>query len=465
MSDPGDSEATVMATDGRELGPMRGADALRDLLRREGSGTARIELRAVAENQGFLSGLLGSGGGDTPTGRIVTRIVAVKDHIVVDTEPEETIRQPDSLANYGVEANRWTFEPARLHLDGTTYEYDAGEFVRRSGDGRRGGRTEHRDRDEQPAPAPTSSAGQDGSPPGRAGAPPAGGSGPDSRRVPDTIPGLPDIGIAYDDLRHGERIGRGNTATVTAATVPGPEGSVEVAIKEPLAAGTLDRRMVERWLAEAETWDRLDGHDHVVDIAGYDSEPGPWIAMERMDGGHLGARAGKLTTVQALWTGIAITRGVRHAHRQGVAHLDLKPANVLFRAVEGAWDVPKVADWGLSKRLLEGSGGAEGLSPMYAAPEQFNEDAPVDERTDIYQLGATLYELFTGRPPFEGTPAEVRHGVLHEVPAPPSEIRDLPPELDELLLTALATDRADRYDDIVYLRDGLRELYEATASR
>jgi serine/threonine protein kinase len=225
--------------------------------------------------------------------------------------------------------------------------------------------------------------------------------------------------------------------------------------------GTLRRDEFDRMLAEARTWDKLDDHDHIVDVVDYGSEPVPWIAMEYMDGGHLGEQSGEMHTSRALWTALAITRAVYHAHRRGIAHLDLKPQNVLFRTIEDAWDVPKVADWGLSKHLLEQSKSVEGLSVEYAAPEQFDDDyGRADYATDIYQLGAVFYELFTGRPPFEGQPFEIMDMIKARRPTPPSEIADVPDALDEVLLTALAKRKGDRYDDIVYFRDDLEELLE-----
>ena len=183
--------------------------------------------------------------------------------------------------------------------------------------------------------------------------------------------------------------------------------------------------------------------------------------MEYMDGGHLGRLAGDIDISRALWTAIAVTKGVRHAHRHGVAHLDLKPQNVLFRTVQDAWDVPKVADWGLSKRLLDHSNSIEGLSPYYAAPEQFDEEyGSPDDITDIYQLGAVFYELFTGQPPFEGKPFQVIDKVKNKSPTPPTEIVDVPEELDNILLTALAKEKDDRYDNIIYLRDALQNVYQ-----
>jgi tRNA A-37 threonylcarbamoyl transferase component Bud32 len=274
---------------------------------------------------------------------------------------------------------------------------------------------------------------------------------------PSEIPAPPSVSVAYDDLTMGERIGSGGNADVMRATL---RGGVELAVKQPRVSGTLHADTVDRMLAEAETWDKLDDHDHVVGVVDYGGEPLPWIAMEYMDGGHLGERAGGADLQQALWTAIAVTKAVRHAHRRGVAHLDLKPENILFRSVEGAWDVPKVADWGLSKHLLDHSMTVDGLSPQYAAPEQFDDDrGPTDDITDVYQLGTVFYELFTGRPPFEGSQTQVMRATLHDRPTPPSDVADVPPALDDVLLTALATDRDDRYESVLLFRNALQELY------
>jgi serine/threonine protein kinase len=215
-------------------------------------------------------------------------------------------------------------------------------------------------------------------------------------------------------------------------------------------------------LTEAETWQQLDDHDHIVSVLAYGAEPLPWIGMEYMDAGHLGERAAEMDIEQALWTAIATTEGVWHAHRRGVAHLDLKPENVLFRRVEDAWDVPKVADWGLSKHLLEHSKSVEGVTPSYAAPEQYEPSyGSADDISDIYQLGAVFYELFTGRPPFEGRPMEVMNRATSEQPSSPSDHADLPESLDEILLTALATEKDDRYESVLYLRDDLQEVFDS----
>ena len=279
--------------------------------------------------------------------------------------------------------------------------------------------------------------------------------------IPETIPSPPRLSFAYDAIKKGDAIGSGGNADVYRATATTESGEVELALKEPRMSGTIDTSTIDQMLTEAETWQQLDDHDHIVSVVDYGSNPLPWIAMEYMDGSHLADRAEDFEFKQALWTAICITKAVRHAHRRGIAHLDLKPTNILFREVADAWDIPKVGDWGLSKHLLQHSKSVEGMSPHYAAPEQFDEDfGSADDITDIYQLGTVFYELFTGQPPFEGQTYRVMDKIKNEDPIPPSDIGDIPPEVDHILLTALAKDKADRYETVVYLRDELQELWE-----
>ncbi len=276
---------------------------------------------------------------------------------------------------------------------------------------------------------------------------------------PTVIPATQSRSLQYKMLDRAELIGNGGNADVyrVVASIDGKD--MTLALKEPRMGGTLHSDTIDRVLSEADTWQRLDDHDHIVSVVDYGDTPLPWIAMEYMDAGHLGERVGDFPFEQALWTAIGTTAAVRHAHRRGVAHLDLKPENILFRSVDDGWDVPKVADWGLSKQLLNHSKSIEGLSPHYAAPEQFDESlGPTDDITDVYQLGAVCYEMFTGRPPFDGSATTVMRAVLDETPTPPSEYADLPAEIDEILLTALAKEKSDRYESVLYFRDALREL-------
>jgi cold shock CspA family protein len=185
--------------------------------------------------------------------------------------------------------------------------------------------------------------------------------------------------------------------------------------------------------------------------------------MEYMDGGSLADRLadGPLDPATAARVGQEVCAAVRYAHRHGLVHLDLKPANVLFRAAETGPPVAKVGDWGLARFLAEHSGSVEGLSPQYAAPEQFDRDrfGEPDDFTDIYQVGALVYEALTGRPPFEGSGVAVMRAVLDDEPDPPTTVDPaLPADADDVLLRALATEKTDRYETVVDLRRALADL-------
>jgi serine/threonine protein kinase len=292
------------------------------------------------------------------------------------------------------------------------------------------------------------------------------GTGPASRTPAagtEPTPGRDAAGVEFDygDFEKEELIGSGGNADVyrAVATVDGEEWTV--ALKEPRVQGTLNTEAIERFVSEAETWDKLDDHDHIVSVVDYGSAPMPWIDLEYMEGGGLGSVAPGLEFEEKLRIAVRITDAVWHAHQRGIAHLDLKPANILFTRGGDGRPLPKVADWGLAKMLLDHSQSVEGLSPQYSAPEQFDRGTygPADNQTDVYQLGVIFYELFTGDHPFEGPAPEVMHSILHERPDPPSD-RDasLPGALDEILLAAMATDKSDRYEAVVYLRDALQEI-------
>ena len=274
--------------------------------------------------------------------------------------------------------------------------------------------------------------------------------------APSSVPRAPELSLSFDDIDRGERLGTGGDADVYEAVVATPAGTHRIALKQPRFEGTLHEEAVERFAREAKTWANLDDHDNVVGVIDWGTEPLPWLALEYMDGGDLGTIAGDLSIEQAIWTALGVVEGVRHAHTRGVAHLDLKPANVLLRETDG-WPVPKVADWGLARVMLEASRSIDGLSPAYAAPEQFAEDrGEVGQATDIYQVGAVLYELFTGVPPYDGPPAQVMNDVLSAGPPDPQAVApSLPDPVCSIITTAMAAEQHARYEDILYLRDEL----------
>ena len=301
-----------------------------------------------------------------------------------------------------------------------------------------------------------------------------GGEGP-----PGQVPSPPaTLDIDHADIADapGHELGRGSSSIVRRVELDQPGRSIPLAVKIPDYEGTLAAAQFERFASEADTWaslsdtgDETDGlgrADHIVDVVSWGTEPLPWIAMEYMDGGSLRALLddgdGRLPLDQALWVGTAVCEAVIHAHRHGVAHLDIKPSNVLFRNTSRGWPLPKVADWGLARVLLDATETEKALTPAYAAPEQFHPDryGKPEHETDIYQVGVLMYELVTGRLPFQGASSEIRTAKTTADPPLPSEIADAPATLDDVLVTALGREKTERYEEMVYLRDELNALFE-----
>lgn len=151
-------------------------------------------------------------------------------------------------------------------------------------------------------------------------------------------------------------------------------------------------------------------------------------------------------------------QALAHAHRRGVVHRDIKPSNLLVDARGSVW----VADFGLARRLADpGLTHSESLigTPRYMSPEQARSQ-PVDARSDLYSLGATLYELLTLRPPFEGrTAAELLEQIGRDEPASPRRLnRHVPRDLDTIVLKALSKRPQDRYTDALAFAEDLQRF-------
>jgi serine/threonine-protein kinase len=245
----------------------------------------------------------------------------------------------------------------------------------------------------------------------------------------------------------------------------------QVALNRPVAlkmiltgahAGVQERR---RFRSEAEAVARLQ-HPNIVQVYEVGEENGcPYLALEYVEGGSLADRlAGAPLPAQLAAQLVAtLARAVHFAHQQGVVHRDLKPANVLLTA-DGT---PKIADFGLAKRLDPEPGPAAASltrtgsilgSPSYMAPEQA-EGRPreVGPAADVYALGAILYELLTGRPPFQGgTLLDLLEQVRSQEPVPPGSLRPgLPPDLETICLKCLHKEPAGRYASARDLADDL----------
>jgi WD40 repeat protein/tRNA A-37 threonylcarbamoyl transferase component Bud32 len=223
-------------------------------------------------------------------------------------------------------------------------------------------------------------------------------------------------------------------------------------------AGAADLR---RFQLEAEAAARLD-HPHIVPIfeVGQVGEL-PFFSMKLLEGGSLGDRLGRSAADPRAAAGlvVAIAEAVHHAHQRGILHRDLKPANVLLDAQGN----PHVGDFGLARSLegdssLTQSGAILG-TPSYMAPEQAA-GTPGNATTaaDVYGLGAILYALLTGRPPFQAaTPIETLRRVVDDEPTKP---RTLNPQLDRdleaICLKALEKPSKRRYPSAQALAEDLR---------
>jgi WD40 repeat protein/tRNA A-37 threonylcarbamoyl transferase component Bud32 len=235
-----------------------------------------------------------------------------------------------------------------------------------------------------------------------------------------------------------------------------------VALKMLLSGAEATPRELDRFRREAEAIARLH-HPHIVQIHEIGEHNGrPYLALEFVEGESL-ARALEGTPWPARKAAAlvaSIARAIHAAHQLGIIHRDLKPANVLLTA-DGS---PMITDFGVAK-FLDSSGAFPTLTeqflgtPGYMAPEQ-----AVDHRDpsaarlfpaalDVYSLGAILYELLTGRPPFRAeTPLETVLELVHEEPIPPSRLRPkLPRDLETICLKCLEKSPARRYESALEL--------------
>ena len=271
------------------------------------------------------------------------------------------------------------------------------------------------------------------------------------RRRMDGIPSLP----RYEIL---ESLGEGGAARVYRAR--DRELGREVALKVLRPQTQLSEGARERFLREARL---ASGVSHPNLVTVYDAgeaEGVPYLVMERVDGDPLSRRLeeGGLGPEERVPLILKVAQGVAEAHAQQIVHRDLKPANILVtRGGE-----PKVADFGLAfaagtETRLTRTGATLG-TPLYMAPEQV-EGAPEDlgPPTDVYALGAILYEVLTGRPPHTGRSAmEIYRRIVIDDPVPPRKLNArVDGDLEAVCLKALEKRPSDRYPTAAEFADDL----------
>jgi serine/threonine-protein kinase len=235
-------------------------------------------------------------------------------------------------------------------------------------------------------------------------------------------------------------------------------------IKPEIAA---DERTIERFRNEMKLARKIRHKNvcHMFDIN--KEEDSYYITMEYVDGEDLKSMirmSGKLSTETVINIGRQICEGLSEAHKLGVVHRDLKPSNVMIDKVGSA----RIMDFGIA-RSLKGKGitGAAMMigTPEYMSPEQV-EGGEVDARSDIYSLGIILYEMATGRVPFEGdTPLTIGVKQKTEEPKNPMELNpQIPEELNRLILKCLEKNKDSRYQSIDEIKSELTNALQETTT-
>jgi serine/threonine protein kinase len=257
-------------------------------------------------------------------------------------------------------------------------------------------------------------------------------------------------GVKIGEYRVDKLLGEGGMGQVYAAKQP--VIGKRVAIKILKAAFSNDAELVRRFLGEARAVNKI-GHPNIIDIFSFGQLPDgrQYFVMEFLEGETLSERIGRepLETEEAKRLLLQACNALEAAHREKVVHRDLKPDNLWIARPKHGLSFIKVLDFGIAKLIetemvsVTQTGVTMG-TPMYMSPEQCI-GQNVDHRTDIYAMGAILYQVFAGRLPFDGrTFAEVVAQQLTAVPAPPSQFRAMSPALEQLILGCLEKDAAKR---------------------
>jgi serine/threonine-protein kinase len=228
-----------------------------------------------------------------------------------------------------------------------------------------------------------------------------------------------------------------------------------------------DPDRVMRFLQEARAQARID-HPHVCKVYEVGEAGGKaYIAMQLIGGERLDRAARDMSLPEKVQVMKEVAEAIHEAHRLGVIHRDLKPSNIMVGRGEDGRCFPVVMDFGLAYDIGQGHGltetGALMGTPSYMAPEQARGDVrSIDRRSDVYSLGATLYELLAGVAPFTDTSlADTLQKVLHEEPpSPRTHVPHLPGDLETLVLKCLSKEPDQRYPSARALAEDLGRYIE-----
>ena len=265
----------------------------------------------------------------------------------------------------------------------------------------------------------------------------------------------------------GELLGRGGMAEVRRA-VDQRLGRA-VAVKQLRADLAIDPTFQARFRREAQS---AAGLNHPTIVAVYDTGEEvdpltgvaiPYIVMELVEGPTLRdvlKDGRKILPERALELTQGVLDALGYSHKAGIVHRDIKPANVMLAPNGGV----KVMDFGIARAVADTSATMTQTAAVigtaqYLSPEQARGET-VDSRSDLYSTGCLLYELLVGRPPFVGdSPVSVAYQHVRETPLPPSQLDpEISPEIDAVVLKALAKDRSERYQSAKEMKDDISRL-------
>ncbi|GAC1352315.1 MAG: hypothetical protein NVS3B20_04770 [Polyangiales bacterium] len=285
-------------------------------------------------------------------------------------------------------------------------------------------------------------------------------------------PALPvEVGdLVGSDLRVVRHIGTGASGAVFEGR---SDDGRRAAIKVLLPVWALNEQLLERFVLEARVLKRLSS-PHVgglIDVGNLDQARGglPYLVLEYLEGSDLAqllSQRGRIPLREAVEWARDACDGVGDAHALGVIHRDLKPSNLFLANTPNGAGTIKVLDFGIAR--MESASGSPHLTraetlvgtPHYMSPEQMVSSHDVDERSDVWSMGAVLYELVTGQLPFAGSSEmEVFAKVLSKPPMPMRAYApDVPAELDAIIRKCLRRDPQHRYPSIRLLRDALARV-------
>lgn len=267
----------------------------------------------------------------------------------------------------------------------------------------------------------------------------------------------------YEDVRF---VGEGGMGTVYRGMDP-RLGRI-VALK--LLKGD-DPELGRRFIAEARAQAKIQ-HEHVCRVyeAG-EADGEPFIAMQYIDGEPLSKMAERLTVEQCVKVMREIAAAVHEAHRLGMIHRDIKPANVLIERREDGTLKPYIVDFGLAREVEERGQTRTGAivgTPAYMPPEQARGDVrAMDRRSDVYSLGATLYDVIAGRPPFAAEhPWKLLLMVAYEEAPPLGKVKKgVQQDLETIVMKCLEREPLRRYDSARALAEDLQRLLDGEPIR